>query len=74
MEWIYDFVHEAVFYEVYEDRPEQYNWVKDRDFAEIVAEVTEYIIDEYGHIDDPDWRDEESAHLAILDYMGTYII
>ena len=37
MEWIYDFVHEVVFYEVYEsDMAEDYEWVTDRDFAEIV--------------------------------------
>lgn len=73
MEWIYDFVHEVVFYEVYEDRPDVYDWVDDRDFAEIVNEVTEAVIEEYGHIEDPDWRDEESAHLFIIDYMGTHI-
>jgi deoxyribodipyrimidine photolyase-like uncharacterized protein len=73
MDWIYDFTHEVVFYEIYEDRPEDYTWVSDRDFAEIVNEVTEHIIDKYGHIDEPDWRVEEEAHIEILDYMGSYI-
>ena len=39
MDWIYDFVHEVVFHEVYNERPEDYEWVTDRDFAEIVNEV-----------------------------------
>ena len=74
MEWIYDFVHEAVFYEVYENDDEtRYDWVTDRDFAEIVNEVTQYILDEYDGVEEPTWQQEESAHLAILDYMGSYI-
>ena len=57
MEWIYDFVHEVVFYEVYEsDMAEDYEWVTDRDFAEIVNEVTEAVLDEYGNVSDPDWH------------------
>jgi len=74
MEWIYDFVHEAVFYEVYENDDETlYDWVTDRDFAEIVNEVTQYILDEYNGVEEPTWQQEESAHLDILDYMGSYI-
>ena len=74
MEWIYDFVHEVVFYEVYEsDMAEDYEWVTDRDFAEIVNEVTEAVLDEYGNVSDPDWRIEEEAHLFILDYMSSHI-
>mgnify|MGYP000206132021 FL=1 len=74
MEWIYDFVHEAVFYEVYENDDEtRYDWVTDRDFAEIVNEVTQYILDEYNGVEEPTWQQEESAHLDILDYMGSYI-
>lgn len=74
MEWIYDFVHEAVFYEVYEgDMAEDYEWVTDRDFAEIVNEVTQAVLDEYGNVSDPDWRIEEDAHLFILDYMSSHI-
>jgi hypothetical protein len=73
MDWIYDFVHEVVFHEVYNERPEDYEWVTDRDFAEIVNEVTEYILDEYGSIEDPTWQQEEEAHLAILDYMSSNI-
>ncbi len=74
MEWIYDFVHEAVFYEVYENDDEtMYDWVTDRDFAEIVNEVTQYILDEYNGVEIPTWQQEEAAHLDILDYMGSYI-
>jgi hypothetical protein len=74
MEWIYDFVHEAVFYEVYENDDEtRYAWVTHRDFAEIVNEVTQYILDEYNGVEEPTWQQEESAHLDILDYMGSYI-
>lgn len=74
MEWIYDFVHEAVFYEVYENDDEtRYNWVTDRDFAEIVNEVTQYILDEYNGVEEPTWQQEESAHLDILDYMSSFI-
>ncbi|MCP4586187.1 hypothetical protein [Pseudoalteromonas sp.] len=75
MEWIYDFVHEAVFYEVYENDDEtRYDWVTDRDFAEIVNEVTQYILDEYKGVEIPTWQQEEAAHLDILDYMGSYIV
>ena len=38
---------------------EDYEWVTDRDFAEIVNEVTEAVLDEYGNVSDPDWRIEE---------------
>lgn len=73
MEWIYDFVHEVVFYEVYQDEHGSYDWVTDRDFAEIVNEVTEHILNEYGNVETPTWQQEEAAHLEILDYMSSYI-
>jgi len=75
MEWIYDFVHEVVFYEVYQnpDSDRDYDWVSDRDFAEMVNEVTQHILDVYDGVEDPTWQEEESAHNEILDYIGSYI-
>ena len=74
-DWIYDLVEEALYYEVYTnpDRPGHYDWVTDRIFRDAVEDCAEFLRDS-GElpISNPDWRDEENAHLMILDWMGSY--
>jgi len=75
-DWIYDLVDEALYYEVYtnpDNRPGEYDWVTDMIFEDSVEECSEFLRDS-GElpISNPDWRDEENAHLMVLDWMGSY--
>ena len=73
-DWIYDLVDEALYYEVYSaEREVFYDWVTDRIFKDAVEDCAEFLRDS-GElpISNPDWRDEENAHLMVLDWMGSY--
>ena len=76
MKWIYDLVDEALYYEIYQNpdnREGEYDYVTDRMFRDTVENITEFLInsDELP-MSNPDWRDEENAHLMVLDYLGSY--
>jgi hypothetical protein len=75
-DWIYDLVDEALYYEVYNDYDHditEYDWVTDRIFSDAVEDCAEFLRDS-GELplSNPDWRDEENAHLMVLDWMGSY--
>tara|TARA_R110000851_G_scaffold331968_1_gene507065 strand:- start:227 stop:475 length:249 start_codon:yes stop_codon:yes gene_type:complete len=80
-DWIYDLVEEALYYEVYtnpDNRQGEYDWVTDRVFQEAVEECSQFLKRLRGSDElpesDPDWRDEENAHLSVLEWMGSYFV
>tara|TARA_R110002050_G_scaffold264835_1_gene405775 strand:- start:154 stop:390 length:237 start_codon:yes stop_codon:yes gene_type:complete len=75
-DWIYDLVDEAFYYEVYhnpDNRQGEYDWLTERRLREAIEDCAEFLRDS-GElpISNPDWRDEENAHLMVLDWMGSY--
>tara|TARA_R110001583_G_scaffold10416_6_gene47812 strand:- start:5359 stop:5598 length:240 start_codon:yes stop_codon:yes gene_type:complete len=75
-DWIYDLVEEALYYEVYtnpDNRTGEYDWVTDMIFEDAVEECSEFLRDSRElPISNPDWEDEEKAHIMVLDWMSSY--